>query len=236
MGEATGVALADFETNDESQLDTVVEEGGNTFTVGAGGALHGSYGATLEFDGTNNDCYGEIEFAETDEMYARMYIKFGADFGCNTSLGTILALRDSSGVVVYLTTYDSGTGLTWRRFYYTTDSGSAFVALGDAISLDTTYLIEIHFKAATGAGNNDGQAHCWINGVSEASVENIDNDTEVVNRCRFGGSGAQIPTDGSLIYIDDCKLDTSYIGAYSAAAGTTYIPQMMAYYARLHGD
>lgn len=228
MAETTGVALIDFETGDTSQCTSVVEEGSNTFAAGAGGALHGSYGGIATFDGTNNDAYGVKTFDAASEMYARCYLKFSSDYDSNTGLGAVLGFNSELLAVARITTYDSGTGLTWRRLYYRTDAGETYTALGDAVTLDQTYLLEIHFKAASGDGNNDGEIHCWIDGTEEVALTNVDNDTITVDRLSFGQFNAQVPTVGSIIYVDDVKMDTSRIGAYSDAGGGSVVPVIMA--------
>jgi hypothetical protein len=108
--------------------------------------------------------------------------------------------------------------LVWRRVYYQTDSGESNSAISETITLGNTYYIELYYKIASGAGANDGVVQCWINGVSKVNLTNVDNDTLTFDRLRAGEWGNRVPTNGSILSVDDIKADTSQVGAYSEGA------------------
>ena len=106
-------------------------------------------------------------------------------------------LRLAGSNRIYFRASISGGNLVITRCYHYTDAGAAYASVSQTITRDTWYYAEIHFKAATGAGNNDGDVEFWINGTSIAHVTGIDSDTVTIDRIYAGNFGTMIPTAGS---------------------------------------
>ena len=78
---------------------------------------------------------------------------------------------------------------------------------------DAEHYIEIEWKAATGAGANNGELTLWIDGVQKQQVNGIDNDTMVVDRVRLGAvSGVDSGTRGTYYFDAFESRSEGYIG------------------------
>ncbi len=51
---------------------------------------------------------------------------------------------------------------------------------------DAPHLIELDWRAATAPGNNDGGLTLWLDGVQQASLSGVDNDTRRIDHVRLG--------------------------------------------------
>ena len=49
-----------------------------------------------------------------------------------------------------------------------------------------SHFIELDWRAATGVGANNGGLTLWIDGVQQADLTGVDNDTWRVDRARLG--------------------------------------------------
>jgi hypothetical protein len=68
---------------------------------------------------------------------------------------------------------------------------------------DAMHFIELNWKAATGAGKNNGGLVLWIDGVKKASLSGIDNDTRRIDLVHIGAvAGIDSGTRGSY-YFDE---------------------------------
>jgi hypothetical protein len=76
-------------------------------------------------------------------------------------------------------------------------SNSTWLTISDA-----PHSIELDWRAATAAGANNGGLTLWIEGVQQASLTGIDNDTRRIDRVRLGPvSGLDSGTRGTY-YLD----------------------------------
>lgn len=219
MAESAGILLLDAEDNSESGL-TITEEGSNNFSITSGAALHGTYGYNFAFDGTNNELHASKAFTAGADIYVRYYFYIPSAFSMNASNLAILILRDSRdssnpNYVCYLRFSFSGTTLKANRFYYRTNAGPAYISLTGDISRDTLHFVEMRYKS----GNSDGVAECWLDDTPIASATGLANDTYQASSVRIGNTDAGVPTSGSTFYVDDVKVDSSPIGAYTESGG-----------------
>jgi len=66
---------------------------------------------------------------------------------------------------------------------------------------DAAHPIEVDWRAATGAGANNGGLTLWIDGVQQQDLTGIDNDTRRVDRARLGAlSGIDAGTRGTYYF------------------------------------
>lgn len=223
MAESAGdILLINHETGDLTEWTSETSESGNDVVIESSTVLHGSYSGKCSFGGTagSNICIVTRTFTAADEVYVRGYFRIPSGFSSSGNTGLMYLFTDASNFACYLRLT---SGLAADRFYYRTDSGSAYVfPTAFTFSVDTTYYVEYHFKRSSGA--NDGVAELKINGTSYANVTGIDNDTVTVGRVIIGNYEAGVPTNGSAIIFDDVKLNNAtsgYPGAYAEAGGST---------------
>jgi hypothetical protein len=217
MAEATGLFLADIEENDLAEFDSITQEGSNTFVASASAALHGSYGARATFDGTNNDAYGVKSITARTEMWARCYFRLSADFDGNTGYLYPLVIKSGTTNYIYPRFIVTAGAVSISRFYHYADSGAVYAAVSQAVSKNVTHYIEVYFKAASAPGANDGIARLYFDETLISEVTGVDSDTRTVDGIYTGQRGTIIPTSGSIIDIDDVKMDSAYIGEYTDA-------------------
>jgi parallel beta-helix repeat protein len=102
--------------------------------------------------------------------------------------------------------YNSGgTALCYYR--YTNDAGVQTGSTAVVFTFDTWHTVVLHFKAATGAGNNDGVEQIWIDDTEVLNLSNVDSDTitmssikhaiSVVTECTGDYDNAKLGTSGS---------------------------------------
>jgi uncharacterized protein YjiK len=81
-----------------------------------------------------------------------------------------------------------GDGSTWANSNWLTIS-------------DASHAIELDWRAATGVGANNGSLTLWIDGVQQASLLGVDNDTRRIDRARLGAvSGVDTSTSGTYYF------------------------------------
>ena len=218
MAESTGILLLNAEDNDLSGL-TITEEGSNDLTISSDSALHGSLGYELEFSGNTveNLLYFYKSFTAGADIYARCYFYIPSNFDMSNSQLTILGLN--STVSLARPIFSILTGVIYlSRFYYYLNSGETYSAISSTpISRDEAHYLEIRFKS----GNGDGVATVWLDGTEKSSITELTNDNYQSDIVRAGNYGGAVPTAGSKIYIDDIKIDSSYIGAYAESGGSS---------------
>jgi hypothetical protein len=67
---------------------------------------------------------------------------------------------------------------------------------------DAPHFVELDWRSATAAGANNGSLTFWIDGVQQASLTGVDNDTRRIDRVRMGAvSGLDSGTQG-MYYFD----------------------------------
>ena len=78
---------------------------------------------------------------------------------------------------------------------------------------DARHSIEFDWRAATAAGANNGGLTLWIDGVQQADLTGVDNDTVRVDLIRFGAaSGIDLGTRGTEYFDAFESRRLSYIG------------------------
>jgi len=78
---------------------------------------------------------------------------------------------------------------------------------------DAPHFIELDWRAATAPGASDGNLTLWIDGVEQADLTSVDNDTWRIDRARLGAlAGIDAGTRG-IYYFDAFESRRqSYIG------------------------
>lgn len=81
---------------------------------------------------------------------------------------------------------------------------------------DAPHLIELDWRASTAAGANNGGVTLWLDGVQQANLTGVDNDTRRIDRIRLG------PTAG----IDAGTRGTYFFDAFESRRNTAIGPQI----------
>ena len=93
-----------------------------------------------------------------------------------------------------------GDGSTWAN--------SSWLTISDA-----SHAIEMDWRASTGAGANNGSLTMWIDGVQQANLTGVDNDTRRIDRARLGAvSGVDTGTSGTYYFDAFESRRQTYIG------------------------
>ncbi len=222
MPETGGIAIADAEENDLSDFTGTKQDAGNVIAASTDRILHGNYSYKLSFAGSDKDVAGWIDFAAKTEVYARMYFNVDVvDWANAEYLEDFLGLHDvneAGATLISVRLYRIDASNMGYRLYVTDNAGTAYKIDQRSVSNfvpDQTYLIEIHWKQ----GNGDGEWGFWIDGDLKGSGNTETNDNYDIQTVKVGNTTGVIPGNTCVLYIDDLKVDTSYIGAYSAPAG-----------------
>ena len=93
------------------------------------------------------------------------------------------------------------------------NDSAVFVTTSWITISDGPHSIELDWRAATGAGANNGSLTMWIDGVQQASLSGLDNDTWRIDRVRLGALAAISATTRSTYFLDafESRRET-YIG------------------------
>ena len=93
------------------------------------------------------------------------------------------------------------------------NDSSVFVTTSWITISDGPHSIELDWRAATGAGANNGSLTMWIDGVQQASLSGLDNDTWRIDRVRLGALATISATTRGTYFLDafESRRET-YIG------------------------
>ena len=84
---------------------------------------------------------------------------------------------------------------------------------------DASHFIELDWRAATGAGANNGGLTLWIDGTQQANLTGVDNDTRRMDRIRLGAiAGVDSGTRGTYYFDAFESRRQSYIGPASTTS------------------
>lgn len=190
-----------FESGDLTAWSANETDSGQ-LTVTAAATLHGNYGLNLLTDNHNNIWVRDDGVLNTEITYrCRFYIDINS-----LTMADIDVFK-----VVYCLSEDWGTGSFIVHLQYS-DPNYEIVLQGandgawdiwDAnVVTDEPHCVEVYWKAATGAGNNDGTLKMWIDDVSVYSNVACDSDTEDIGHVTFGAQDLDAGTSGTF-YLDD---------------------------------
>ena len=110
-------------------------------------------------------------------------------------------LRRASGLKYICFGVSDDVGTKKWYYYYDTDTGTVTGEAATGPSDNTQYTMKVYFKAATGAGANDGIIRYYVNDDVIYEATNLDNDTISFDQALVGSGYASAMT--ATIYIDD---------------------------------
>lgn len=203
-----------------TDFDGKTEAGENTLTVQSVIKNNGADAAEATFDGTNKNCYTYTTIAEqSGDVYARAYFYFNADFDSagDWQYGDIFLIKDGATILAYARVASDAAGNIQIYGGDVWDNGSGSKT---TLTPETWYYIEIRIRIDDTVGGGE----IWIDGASKWS--NYDNDSSAYapDNIEIGkiDAGDYVPTADSILYFDDVKVSSSYIGAYSPPTNLWY--------------
>jgi N-acetylneuraminic acid mutarotase len=142
------------------------------------------------------------------------HILFYGYAGASTAAVQI-ELRCASGTCPASNAYQIRAGLIPDGS--TVFTNTAWIALTDA-----AHFIEVNWRAATVAGANNGGLTLWLDGVQQATLAGIDNDSRRIDRVRLGPvAGLDAGTTGTYFFDAFESRRTMYIGPEVVGAPPT---------------
>jgi hypothetical protein len=79
--------------------------------------------------------------------------------------------------------------------------------------IDTPHFVELDWGAATATGANNGGLTVWIDGIQQANLPGVDNDTRRIDRVRLGAvNGLYSGTLGTYYFDAFESRRQTYIG------------------------
>ena len=212
MGSAADLIFANgFETGNFSGW-TSVSNGGGDLSVTSSAAIAGSYGLQAIINDTT------AMYVNDDSPAAEPRYRFRFDFDPNS-----LSMRDGDAHIIFRGY--SGTTTVAIRVEFGFSSGAyqirAALVNDGSTWTDTNWFplsdgphsVELDWRAATSAGANNGGLTLWLDGVPQADITGVDNDTLRLDRARLGAL-ASIDTGTSGTYYFDAfeSRRQTYIG------------------------
>jgi len=82
------------------------------------------------------------------------------------------------------------------------NDSAAFVVTNWFTISDAPHYIELDWRAATATGANNGGLTFWIDGVQQADLTGVDNDTWRIDRARLGALSGMDAGTGGTYYFD----------------------------------
>jgi parallel beta-helix repeat protein len=217
-----------FEANDLSNYTSTAADAGNSFAIQSSVKNNGTYAVAASFGGTNRNARANKAYTGAADMYTRMYFRVNSGYSItvadtgqlfyalkidsSNSRALLFLLRDSGGNL-----YLKGTAINPA----TNAQVTVFTGTPGSIVPDTWYYVEMRYK---GGDASTGGAQFWLNGTSQGSNFSLNTSTTTLGRVEIGGStgGTGIATNGSILYMDDLKVDTAPIGAFSGGNANIY--------------
>jgi Leucine-rich repeat (LRR) protein len=201
-----------FESGDLSAWTANVTDGGD-LSVTPGAALVGSSGLQAVID-DNTPIYLTDDSPNADKHYrARFYFDPNTITMASGNSHYILAAYTGASSVTLLAEFGYQASAGYQlRLQTRTDSGATLYT-GFYNITDAAHYIELDWQAASAAGMNDGHLTFWIDGVQQATLTGIDNDTRQIDRVRFGAVGGLDTGTRGIYYFDAfASARTAYIG------------------------
>ncbi|HET9906304.1 MAG TPA: hypothetical protein VFQ23_06675, partial [Anaerolineales bacterium] len=206
------VIFADgFESGNLSAWTSNSNDAGD-LSVSPSAALVGNYGLQAVVDDTNT-IYVTDDTPNAEPRYrARFYFDPNSITMANGDAHFIFKGFLGSGTDVLQVELRNSSGAYQIRGKILNDASSFVVTNWFTIS-DAPHYIELDWRAATGAGANNGGLTLWIDNVQQANITNVDNDTSRIDRVRLGAlAGMDAGTSGTYFFDAFESRRQNYIG------------------------
>jgi hypothetical protein len=204
--------LADgFELGNLSAWSSATTDGGN-LSVSAAAALVGAQGMQALIN-DNHSIYVTDDHPTAEPRYrARFYFDPNTIAMSNSNSHYIFYGRNATGTVILRVQFRLSSGQYQVRASLLNDSTSFTSTAWFTIS-DAPHSIELDWRASTAAGANNGGLTLWMDGVQEADLTGVDNDTRRIDSVRLGAvAGIDTGTRGTYYFDAFESRRQTYIG------------------------
>jgi hypothetical protein len=188
-----------FESGNLSAWTSNTNDAGD-LSVSAAAALVGSQGLRAVIDDTNT-IYVTDDTPNAEPRYrARFYFDPNSMTMASGDAHFIFKGFMGTGTDVLQVEFRNSAGAYQIRGKILNDS-SAFVVTNWFTISNAPHAIEVDWRASTGAGANNGGLTLWIDGVQQADLTGVDNDTSRIDRVRLGAlAGMDVGTSGTYFF------------------------------------
>ena len=211
--------IADGEENDETDWDTVTETGTGTLDVAAAAKKNGSYGWSVTFDGSGNEAYGIFTDPSAETAFT-LETWFDPNSFTATSDSAywylILGRSATPASFVAVIAYETAAHGHRLRLWTKNDANATVAGTTQTIS-DDWHKVRLVYRASASAGADDGYCALYVDDIWVDALTGLDTDTWTLDSIRFGNTGNDAGTVGT-IYMDDCQWAD---GLYIIGAGLT---------------
>jgi parallel beta helix pectate lyase-like protein/K319-like protein len=182
-------------------------------SVSAAAALVGSQGMQAVIDDTISIFLTDDSPNAETRYRARFY------FDPNS-----ISMADSDAHIILSGLMGTSTGLLRMEFTRSAgnyqlrlralqDDGTTWANTSWFTISDASHAIELDWRAATGAGANNGGLTLWIDGTQKGDLTGVDNDTWRIDRARLGAvTGVDVGTSGTYYFDAFESRRETYIG------------------------
>ena len=206
-----------FESGNLSAWSSSTTDGGD-LGVSSTSALVGTRGLQAVID-DNNPVYMTDDRPNAEPRYrARFYFDPNSISMTNGDMFFIFNGLESTSTAVTRVDFRRESGIYQLRARILDDASNWIDSNWFTIS-DASHFIELDWQAATSAGANNGSLTFWIDGVQQANLSGVNNDSWRIDRVRLGAvSGVDSGTRGTY-YLDAFESRRqSYIGPAGGAS------------------
>jgi hypothetical protein len=176
-----------FESGNFSAWSSSVADSGD-LSVTTAAALVGARGAHAGLD-DNNAIYLTDDRPNAEPRYrARFYFDPNTLSMGNNDQHSILVGYVGASTQVVRVEFRRSAGQYQVRGSLRNDA-SAWTSTSWFTLSDAPHVLEIDWRASTGAGANNGGLTFWLDGAQRANLTGIDNDTRRIDRVRLGATG-----------------------------------------------
>ena len=199
-----------FESGSFSAWTSTTNDG--DLSVSGTAALVGSWGMQALINDTNTN-YVTDDTPNAEPRYrARFYFDSNSLIMGSTDAHFIFKGFMGTATDTLQVELRPGSGAYQVRAKLLNDAGTFIVTNWFTIS-DAPHFIELDWRASTSAGANNGGLTLWIDGVQQADLTGVDNDTLRVDRVRLGAlSGIDAGTSGTYYFDAFESRRQTYIG------------------------
>lgn len=225
-GSISGVVfVSDAENGDFSDWSSRVQTDGS-ISIDTTNPAHRSNAYKFEYDGGGSELYlSRTGFSSGSELYGRFYIYLDSFFQL-TSGGTDLEIAkfgpESDPVILELVYNDPLLGGDGKYQLKATQS----IAGTDTTSSSVINYLAYQYIDIRYLNDASGGFQVWVDGSMVIDQTGFDvtasGDPDSIT---VGSTAGQAPEAGSGIYIDDVRVDTSFIGEYTIGLGQSDVWQ-----------
>ena len=201
-----------FESGNLAAWSSSLVDGGD-LSVSPSAALVGSQGLQAVIDDNN----ALVVIDESPALETRYRARFYFDpNSIPMSIGDahLLLMGSSSGGTVQVLQLElrfQATGYEVRA--HLMNDAKVWIATSWIPLSDAPHPLEVDWRAATAAGANNGGLTFWIDGVQQADLTGVDNDTRRIDQVRLGAaSGVDNGTRGTYFFDAFESRRSTYIG------------------------